>query len=102
MTSLAEIAVVCGSQQLIAAAASLGKRLVMSFESPKVDWKELCTKYTVKVNSSLSFIRSFATHKYFHSLNSELALLTNWRFLTLFMIYWIDVWMLIQTQESLP
>jgi cell division control protein 7 len=44
MTSLAEIAVVCGTQQLIAAAASLGKRLIMSFESPKVDWKTLCTK----------------------------------------------------------
>lgn len=47
MAALAELAMICGTKEIVEVGQLLNRKVTLNFNAPKSDWKQLCTKYVI-------------------------------------------------------
>jgi cell division control protein 7 len=47
MAALAELAMICGTKEIIDVGQQLNRKVTLNFHAPKSDWKQLCSKYAM-------------------------------------------------------
>lgn len=53
MAALAELAMICGTNEIVEVGQALNRKVTLNFHAPKSDWKQLCTKYVDLFKSTL-------------------------------------------------